>query len=240
MCSRLMEILLRDPVRNANLLYFSKRYGLESIFVTGDSVLARGTSDHTWVYLNPGSESEGRILMDSLTPEDRYLVGMDPWLLTALKDRYEIEWVLSCRKLVWPASSRSVTPSHPVRSLQIGDAVYIYDHSDYKAFTDIPYIEDQICRGVGGGIEGPDGHLAAWALTHDDGAIGFLHVSEPYRKLGYGAALTHWMIQRVQDQGGIPFVHIETTNEKSMNLAMKMGFEPFGEIWWVKGRLKWP
>ena len=37
---------------------------------------------------------------------------------------------------------------------------------------------------------------------------------------------------------GIPFVHIEAANEKSLNLAMKTGFQPCGEIWWVKEEMR--
>jgi 8-oxo-dGTP diphosphatase len=238
MDDRLREILLKDPIRSANLHHFAERYGVESSVIAGDSVLIRGTSDHTWVYLMPAGKSDGKVLLDALTPDDHYLVGFDPWLLEALPERFEIEWTLRCRKLVWPAERQPEVPVHAIRPLNLTDAAYLFDHSDYKTYTDIPYIQDQITRGIGGGIAGPDSNLAAWVLTHDDGAIGFLHVLEPFRKLGYGASLTHWMIQRVRERGGIPFVHIEAKNEKSLNLARKTGFEPCGEIWWVKGELK--
>ncbi len=238
MDSRLQAILAMDPIRGANLHHFAERYGVESSFVAGDSLLVRGTSDHTWVYLLPADREGGKRLIEALTPEDHYLVGFDIWLLEALQDRFAIEWTLRCQKRVWPGDREPDQPAHTIRPLSLEDAAYLFEHSDYKTYTDIPYIQDQITHGVGGGIEGPDGRLAAWALTHDDGAIGFLHVLEPFRKLGCGASLTSWMIQRVRERGGIPFVHIEAKNEKSLNLARKTGFEPCGEIWWVKGNLK--
>ena len=237
MLDRLKETLSADPVRGANLLNFAERYEIESCHIAGGSVLARGTSDHTWTYLLPAGRDEGWRLLDELTPEDHFLVGFDAWLLEALRERFEIEWTLCCRKLAWPAGRPPGSASHPVRRLVEGDAAYIFEHSDYRAFTDVPYILDQIRRGVGGGIEGPDGALAAWALTHDDGAIGFLHVLEAFRKQGYGQSLTHWMIRRVLEAGRTPFVHIEASNEKSLNLAARTGFVPAGEVWWVKGTL---
>ena len=237
MDARLEAALAKNPVRNANLRHFAERYGVSSTFFAGESVLARGTSDHTWVYLLPADEAGARRLLAALAPEDHYLVGFDAWLLDLLQGRFEIEWTLRCRKLAWPDGRDPGTPAHPVRPLVLTDASYLFEHSDYQAYTDIPYIEDQILHGLGGGIEGPDGRLAAWALTHDDGAIGFLHVLEPFRRLGYGASLTCWMIREVLAQGGIPFVHIEATNEKSQGLALKTGFEPCGEVWWAKGEL---
>jgi predicted GNAT family acetyltransferase len=45
------------------------------------------------------------------------------------------------------------------------------------------------------------------------------------------------MIRRVLEAGRTPFVHIEASNEKSLNLAARTGFVPAGEVWWVKGTL---
>jgi len=238
MLEQLKVVLSGDPVRGANLLNFAGRYELESCRILGASVLARGTSDHAWTYLLPACRAEGTLLLDELTPEDHFLVGFDAWLLEALKERFRIEWTLACMKLAWPAGRSPELPTRPVRRLVDEDAPYIFGHSDYKAFTDVPYILDQIRRGIGGGIEGPGGALAAWALTHDDGAIGFLHVLEPFRKLGYGMAVTNWMIRRVLDEGRIPFVHIEGKNGKSLGLALRAGFVPAGEVWWVEGDLR--
>lgn len=238
MDARLRAILQKAPLRSANLQYFARRYGVESFVLDGESVLARGTSDHTWAYLLAADREGGQRLLHALTPEDHYLVGFDDWLLKSLESIFTIEWTLRCLKLAWSAEREPEAPAHAIRPLVLEDAAHLFEHSDYKTYTDIPYIQDQIANGVGGGIEGSDGRLAAWALTHDDGAIGFLHVLEPFRKLGYGASLTSWMIQRVRERGDIPFVHIEPTNEKSLNLARKTGFEPCGEIWWVKGDLK--
>ena len=43
----LKAILQRDPVRNANLLHFAGRYGIESFASIGDAVLERGTTGST-------------------------------------------------------------------------------------------------------------------------------------------------------------------------------------------------
>jgi len=51
-------------------------------------------------------------------------------------------------------------------------------------------------------------------------------------------AVTNWMIRRVLDEGRIPFVHIEGKNGKSLGLALRAGFVPAGEVWWVEGDLR--
>lgn len=74
----------------------------------------------------------------------------------------------------------------------------------------------------------------AWAITHDDGAIGFLHVLEEYRGKGYGTNVTAAMINKLLELDELPFVHIEEDNIKSMDLALKAGFSKDRRIHWVK------
>jgi len=67
--------------------------------------------------------------------------------------------------------------------------------------------------------------LIAWGITQDDGAIGFLYVLPEYRRRGYAQDVLIDLIKKVSDENKIPFVHIEEENEKSMRLAVKLGFE---------------
>ncbi|SFG41486.1 FR47-like protein [Desulfotomaculum arcticum] len=95
------------------------------------------------------------------------------------------------------------------------------------------YIVERIQNGIGCGIW-QNKKLVAWALTHDDGAIGFLNVLEGYRRKGYGKDITVAMIKRLLEIGEVPYAHIEEENEKSMSLALKTGFRKDRRIHWIK------
>ena len=71
-------------------------------------------------------------------------------------------------------------------------------------------------------------------MTQDDGSIGVLEVLEEYRGRGYAYDLTVYLIARLREQGRIPFVQVEDTNTKSMNLALKLGFRKDRRIHWFK------
>ncbi len=120
-----------------------------------------------------------------------------------------------------------------VTDLTIPDAPVLYNNSDYKEYISIDYIEERILNGIGAGIR-KDGRLVAWALTHDDGAIGFLHVLGDYRRRGYAARITEAMVSRLIAAGEVPFVHIEESNVASMGLAVKAGFRKDRRIHWIK------
>ncbi|WP_298839621.1 GNAT family N-acetyltransferase [Clostridium sp.] len=52
-----------------------------------------------------------------------------------------------------------------------------------------------------------------------------MYVLPDYRRRGYAQDVLIDLIKKVRDENEIPFVHIEEENEKSMRLAVKLGFE---------------
>jgi GNAT superfamily N-acetyltransferase len=77
-----------------------------------------------------------------------------------------------------------------------------------------------------------NGKPAAWALTHDDGSMGFLHVVEEYRGQGMARTLTTALAERMLRLGVQPFVYIITTNKASIRLTASMGFSCAGRLSW--------
>jgi FR47-like protein. len=136
-------------------------------------------------------------------------------------------------KLVYDSNVPLPTVKSHIVDLLIADAPYIFENSKYKEYISIEYIEDRIKNGIGLGIYENE-KLVAWAITHDDGAIGFLNVLEDYRRKGYGMDVTVAMIKRLLELGQLPFVHIEEDNVKSMNLALKAGFRKDRRVHWIK------
>ena len=126
-----------------------------------------------------------------------------------------------------------LSPEYKTASLEKKEAEYIYKHSHFKEYTPISYINECIMEGITCGIY-INGKLAGWAMTHDDKAIGFLHVLEEYRNRGVATGIMNYMAQKTREQGIIPFVHVEETNVKSMNLMLKSGFEKDQKVHWCE------
>lgn len=140
---------------------------------------------------------------------------------------------LICIKLVYEPKLSLPEIKSSVVPLSASDALYIYENSMYKEYISVDYIEYRIANGIALGIY--DGEkLVGWAVTHDDGAIGFLNVLEEYRGKGYGFDITAAMVDRLLKAGEVPFLHIEEENHKSMCLALRAGFKKDRRIHWVK------
>lgn len=227
------KFLKKDIIKNLNMLYFMEDNPVHTLERTGNSVLMRGTSDHRWVYISSPDEQELLALSAGLTEEDSYFAVIEDWMLPVLTSHRSIEWQLSCMKLVLPEEvTFSAMPLTEITPLSIDDVQYLHENSIYQSFSSPDYIRERIQRGTGAGIR-ESGQLVAWILTHDDSAIGFLHVLETHRKKGYAYNLTVHMIQQLRQRGRIPFVQIEEANIKSINLARKLGFEETCRVHWL-------
>mgnify|MGYP005836878225 CR=1 FL=1 len=233
LCTRALKLLEEDRPRNINMINFMKNYPVFTLDIIEDTVLIRGRSDEDWVYISSQSRDEFQKLILGLDAEDRCFAVLEDWMLSdIIKDR-EIRSKLSSMKLIYEGTSALPPVRFAAVSLSDTDAAYIYERSKYKEYTSIAYIADRIKNGTGLGIF-EKGMPVAWAITHDDGAIGFLNVLEEYRGKGYGHDVTVAMVSRLLREGEVPFVHIEEENKKSMNLAMKVGFKQDRRTHWIK------
>lgn len=230
---KIITVLNQDRVRNINMINFIKQYPINSIHRVGNSILVRGTSDRTWIYISSNETIEFHEIIQLLTEEDEYFAIIEDWMLPHLIQKQKILWQLSCVKLYYPNDLQVPKPNSIIKRLQPKSAEYIFKHSKYQDFTSVMYIKERIDLGIALGIFIKE-KLVAWLMTHDDGAIGFLHVLPEYRGRGYARDLTFEMIRRLRAENEVPFVHIEESNLPSMNLAIKTGFSKERRIHWFQ------
>ena len=230
----IISLLRQDEIKNMNMLYFMEHNPVHRLDRISNSVVLRGESDLQWVYISSPSEQELKAVMNILTEDDRFFAVIEDWMLPLLTANKTLVWQLSTMKLV--LADHVTFPQMPqsqIAPLSVNDARYMYEHSLYQGVTSPDYIRARIQQGLSAGIH-EDGQLVAWAMTHDDSAIGFLHVLEAYRKKGYAYQLTVYLIHQLRQQDKIPFVHIEETNLKSLNLAIKLGFQKDRRVHWFE------
>ena len=76
---------------------------------------------------------------------------------------------------------------------------------------------------VYGGYD-PTGELVGFVGEHDEGAIGMLVVFEEHRRRGYAWELEGFLVNRMLDEGRVPFTQVVVGNEPSLALQRKLGF----------------
>lgn len=233
MNSEIIRRLAEDPIRNMAALGFFENYPPEQVFQVGDSFILLGESDHLWGYVSSQSESELTRLFEEYPIGTKFFASVEEWMIPVIAKDAEVEWVLSTDRYLLPENHPVDPPSRTTCTLDVSFAEYIFDHSDYQAFTSVEYLRDRIARGISAGIM-ENGTLVAWALTHDDNSLGCLHVLPEFRRKGFAKAVMGSLIIQKRKADEPVFLNVEPSNINSMKLVTGMGFVIDRKISWVK------
>lgn len=202
----------------------------------GDAFLFRGESDGPWVYFVCEDQESFNGLLPLLTPEDKQFALAEDYMLPALLSRGDLLNQMSCMRLILPDDVPLAfeTPHHVLlRPLTAEDVPFMYANYIYQAVASIDYFENRVANGKSVGLV-EEGKLVGWVVTHDDGALGLLHVLEDYRSKGYAEILTKKLCIDLRSHGLIPHLAIKPENKASMGLAKKIGFVEDRMIHWIQ------
>ncbi|MCE1165681.1 MAG: GNAT family N-acetyltransferase [Bacteroidetes bacterium] len=227
----ILSFLGKDLHSNINVINFLENYTPSFIKLEGDAAVVKGKSDRDWVYISAKSKTSVKGMMKYITDDDKAFAAIEDTMVPVIAGEKKIKWRLSCVRLIMERNRFTNNPL--LDSLKGEDAVFVFENSDYREYLSTGYILDRINHGVSSVIR-IGGVPAAWGMTHDDGAIGFLHVLPQYRGKSLGKNVAIDMIQKVIGKKKLPFVHIEEENFRSMNLALSLGFEKDKTVNWFE------
>jgi 8-oxo-dGTP diphosphatase len=195
--------------------------------------LISGRSDHLWAYISSADPRECRILIQKFNFATRYFASLENWMLPLIKKRKKLEWELDTLRYILPDYVKIDDPAYNIKELKPEHGEDIFQNTNYQEFTSVDYIKERIETGISGGIF-EDEKLVAWGLTHDDGALGFLHVLPDFRRKGLGSEIVKYLINKKRSYNEPVFANIEPDNIKAINLVEKLGFVFDREIYWIK------
>ena len=231
----LKNYLNQDKKKNISILGFIRNHPVNKVLQEGDTILSLGLSDCLWAYISSNDKQELQNIIENFDYETNYFASLENWMIPIVTKDKEIDWQLSTYRYILPDHLKVDSVSYLIKELDETDAEYIYNNINYKDFTSVDYIKERIQNGVSAGIF-KDDELAAWGLTHDDGALGFLHVKPDFRGQGYGKNIIKALIQKRRKLNKPVFANIEPDNIKSKNLFISLGFLFDREISWIKVR----
>lgn len=162
-----------------------------------------------------------------------YFASVEDWMIPIITEKRNVEWVLSTMRYYLPDDVEVPENKKEVVPLTRDHIGFIISQSSYKQFLSLAYIEERISKSISAAIIKKD-KLVAWGLTHDDGALGSLHVLDEYRKKGLGKEILLSLIHQNRKLGKISFAQVEEKNLKATNLIEQLGFVKDRRVSWVK------
>jgi RimJ/RimL family protein N-acetyltransferase len=228
-----LKILERDRINNIGIINFIQNYGIVSVDIIGNSVLVKGISDRRWVYISCRDSNDLSGLKSKLGNDDLSFAVIDEWMIPDLTEGRNVLWDLTTEQYYLPENVQIPSYEHRTIPISAKDTDTVYSSSDYKEYISPEYVTDRIKRGISAGIY-VDGKLVSWGITQDDGAIGFLHTIDIYRRKGYARSITLSIIESLRKQEKLPFAYVEPRNRRSADLLLKLGFKKNKTIHWFE------
>jgi len=224
--------LEKEPIINSSILGFLENNLVTEILSVGNSYIVKGISDREWIYFSSKDEKEFRTLLTRLYPSDNCFASIEDWMIPEIVKRGKIDWQLTTMR--YYLQENSLIPENKVKLIQLKtkDAGYIRDNSNYKKYLPIKYLKQRIEQSFSAGVI-ENNKLVAWVITHDDGAIGALHVLDDYRNKGYAAEIIISMSKKIRSAGRIPIAQIEEINSPAIKLFEKLGFVKDRRVTWL-------
>jgi len=226
------KLLQQDEMANMSMLGFFAKHKPLKILQKGESVMAMGKSDENWWYVSCKTVEDFDWFLENTGSEDKFIATIDDRLLEQVKERFTCRWILSCQRFYLPNRIAIPEPTLEISVISPTDAEHIFTNSNYQTYTSIPYIKEQIEQGPGAAYHSGD-KLVGWVLTHDDGAMGMLHVLDNFRRQGIAKALVVDLIRKIRKTGIIPFTYVEPSNCASLELIKGLGFVKDRTIHWA-------
>lgn len=224
--------LKKDFLSNISTIGFIENNPITEVVEINNSYLIKGTSDVEWVYVVCNNENDLRSLIDK-SANNTYFAFLEDWMIPIITEKRKGEWILTTMRYYLPDDVEVPENKKEVIQLTKDHIGFIISQSNYKQFLTSAYVEERISKSISAAIMKKD-KLVAWGLTHDDGALGSLHVLDEYRKKGYGKEILISLIHQNRKLGKISFTQIEEKNVKATNLIEQLGFVKDRRVSWIK------
>lgn len=233
MISQFKKILHSDINRNIATIGFFNNYPIEEYYTENNSAIIYGKSDNYWAHLCCDNGKDLEKLLKKYHRITNFYYSVEDWMIPSILKFGETVWQMPTNRYILTDFDNIQKPKTDIVTLNNLHTDTIYNNSDYKKLISKAYIKDRLAKDVSSGIL-ENNELVAWGFTHDDGALGFLHVLDDYRKNGYGSDIVNSLILKCKENNKPVFCNIVPENKKAISMVAKLGFEFDRKVSWLK------
>lgn len=229
----LEKLLDLDPKATIATRGYFSNYPVKAYVVKNQCALIVGCTDQFWIHCVGRDKNDLAALLKEYQGLSDYYYSVEEWMLPLILDTGEEAWRMETMRYMLDDDIKLPTFANKIVPLSPDDTDYIFEHTNYRDFTDKAYIRDRLERDISAAIMDKDKPIA-WGLTHDDGALGFLHVLPEYRGKGYGRDIVLARIAMKREKGQPVYCNIVSGNIPAIKLMESLGFEADRKIYWIK------
>lgn len=221
------RLFCKDRVHFTGVEY-ALYHGGKFLYAEEDGLLFTFPSSH--VLASYGADKETAKKMFSLLKSPEIIVCSSMEEAEAFKECFPyIDVIKPCYQVRYDKPASVPVPVDTVvKNLEVTEENIDLVARTYEGGIDRKYAIEYLERGMLASYTG--GKLSGYIGAHSEGTIGVLVVMPEFRKMGIGSYLVNRSVEKFLSEGKIAYAHIVSTNEKSYNMHLKMGFVPSDKL----------
>lgn len=226
---QLIKYLSKDKRNNIHIMECLARGNGEILYAQGEDI-AVCHRDSSTCMVKASSPEGGRRLLENCPDDIRWYVISQEYMRDLLKEQGYKEFC-ECRQFLYTQREPLPLSHKDIRRLGLESLEYICSHYDKESPA---YVRDRLLTG---GMYGAfvENYPVGFIGMHDEGSLGMLYVEDSYRGRGLAASLEAYSVNRMLEQGFVPYGHVIVGNEASMKLQEKLGFyQAKDTFWWME------
>ena len=229
---QLIKALAKDKRNNIHMMECLSR-GLGRICYADDEDVIIYLQEEKICMINAAAQERGKMLVERLHPclpkVDLFLTGQK--FMKDILEENGYNTLFSCYQFLYTEKAPLPVRHKDIRRLSMESFPYICQHYD---MGQAEYVRERILAGAMYGAY-LENCLLGFIGIHSEGSIGMLYVDEAYRRQGIASSLEAYMINRMLEQGFIPFTQVKEDNKESLCLQEKLGFYRAPNLfWWLE------
>lgn len=213
---------------NIHMMEFLNRGLGEIIYEKGQNIMLAG--QEIYELTAESVEAAEHMLQGRGEAIQECLVNQE-FLKDLLEEKYGLKTVAEFYQACYTMKEALPVKHKDIRRLDLSALEYITEH--YR--TESPaYMARRLKEGAMFGAF-VDDQLVGFVGTHSDGSSGMLYVEESCRGMGIGGSLEAFIINKVKNDGYVPFGQVKTDNVPSLNMQQKLGlYLSETPLWWMR------
>jgi len=226
---RAIEYLIKDPLLHMGMIEPIHRGTADILYNEIDGVLIKELKSNAYM-LSVDNFEKGQGLINSIL-KCNLIVAHQKFMVDYISNRFGLSEKLECVQAVYMDKTKiQIHGELEIRQLDQNQIEVILEHYNKISNNEI---EELLKNGnLFGGYK--NDVLIGFIGNHLEGSIGLLEIFPEYRRLGYGATLESYMINKTLKDGLVPFAQVEIENKKSIALQKKLGFKISEDrLYWI-------
>jgi Acetyltransferases len=229
MKDKAIHYLMKDLLLHIGMIEPINRNTADILYADSECVLMKEQRSGAYM-ISVDSLEKGQEILKNI-PECNLIVAHQPFIADYIRNKFGLKDTMECIQAVYTSKNKlDVRNNIEIKQLNLNHMDTVLEHYNLLSDKDIQTLLKD--GSMFGGYK--EESLVGFIGMHLEGSIGLLEIFPEYRHQGCGTVLESYMANKILAAGGIPYAQVEITNETSMALQKKLGFQlSESSIYWM-------